>query len=215
VSVYAGPIAATHSGNPHIEKTGIAAVDIQVAAVLELARQDSELFVHGFGVGKLAERLALALGLTSSYATRIRLAGLLHDIGKLAVPRSVLSKAGALTSRERRVIERHPAIGAAVVQLAGLVDEASWIRHHHERMDGLGYPDRLVANEIPLPSRIILVADAFDALTSDRPYRPAQAPAEAFAEIAAHGGSQFDPCCVSALKRLLAGDPGTPIEPDY
>jgi putative nucleotidyltransferase with HDIG domain len=174
-----------------------------VVTVLDLARRDSELFLHGVGVAKLAERVALGLGIDEPYASRIRLAGVLHDIGKLAVPRAILDKTGPLTASERRVIERHPAIGASMVELAGLRAEARWIRHHHERMDGLGYPDRLAGQEIPLPSRIILVADSFDALTSDRPYRAAQTPRDALAELEAHSGRQFDPACVAALERAL------------
>jgi putative nucleotidyltransferase with HDIG domain len=177
----------------------------EVLALLELVRHDSDLFVHGLNVGKLAERMALALGLEERYATRIRLAGALHDIGKLAVPRSVLEKPGPLTARERHVIERHPVVGAAILQLAGLRREARWIRHHHERMDGQGYPDGLVAYEIPLPSRIILAADAFDALTTDRPYRQARRKDEALAELAAHSGSQFDPACIAALIEAAQG----------
>jgi HD-GYP domain-containing protein (c-di-GMP phosphodiesterase class II) len=171
-------------------------------ALLELVRHDSELFVHGFQVGKLAERIGLALGLEPAYANRIRVAGQLHDIGKLAVPRWLLTKPGALTLAERRVIERHPAIGASILQVAGLRREARWVRHHHERMDGLGYPDRLRAYEIPLPSRIILAADAYDALTSDRPYRAARPADEALNELATHCGSQFDPRCIAALVKV-------------
>jgi HD-GYP domain-containing protein (c-di-GMP phosphodiesterase class II) len=178
-------LEARDAGHAVAGQTRISGCDGQVAAVLELARQDPELFLHGLSVGRLAEGIALALGLTRPYAARIRLAGTLHDIGKLAVPRSLLSKPGPLTDAERRVIERHPLIGAAVVQLAGLRLEARWIRHHHERMDGLGYPDRLAGHEIPLPSRVILVADAFDVLTSGRPYRPAQTPGDALAELQA------------------------------
>lgn len=173
-----------------------------VFALLELVRHDSDLFVHGFKVGKLAERIAVALGLGDGYATRIRLAGELHDIGKLAIPRAVLTKPGPLTGGERRAIERHPVVGAAILQLAGLPRHARWVRHHHERMDGRGYPDGLAAHEIPLPSRIILAADAFDALTSDRPYRRAQSSNEALAELAAHSGSQFDPACIAALHKV-------------
>jgi putative nucleotidyltransferase with HDIG domain len=182
--------------------SAVAAPRADVLALLELVRHDSALFVHGLNVGNLAERMALALGLTNGYASRIRLAGQLHDIGKLAVPRSVLAKSGALTDGERRVIERHPVIGAAILQLAGLPSHARWIRHHHERMDGRGYPDRLAAYEIPLPSRIILAADAFDALTSDRPYRQAHSRDEALAELAAHSGSQFDPACIAVLLKV-------------
>jgi putative nucleotidyltransferase with HDIG domain len=174
----------------------------EVVALLELARHDSDLFVHGLQVGKLAERMALALGIADGQATRIRLAGVLHDIGKLAVPRSVLTKPGPLSDADRRVIQRHPTIGAAILQLAGLLREARWVRCHHERMDGGGYPGGLVGYEIPLPSRIIHAADAFDALTSDRPYRAACSLDEALSELEAHNGSQFDPACIAALTEV-------------
>jgi HD-GYP domain-containing protein (c-di-GMP phosphodiesterase class II) len=187
----------------------------QVAAVLELARRDSELFLHGIGVGKLAERIALAFGVGQSYASRIRLAGVLHDIGKLAVPRAVLNKSGPLTETERRIVERHSSIGASMVQIGGLRAEARWIRHHHERIDGFGYPDRLAGHEIPLPSRIILVADAFDALTSDLPYQAARAPVEALAELVAQSDRQFDSYCVAALERALADGAAEPGSADF
>jgi putative nucleotidyltransferase with HDIG domain len=181
---------------------GIASSRGDVLALLELVRHDSDLFVHGLNVGKLAERIAVALGLPGGYAARIRVAGELHDIGKLAIPRSVLEKPGPLSAGERRAIERHPVVGAAILQLAGMPRQARWVRHHHERMDGRGFPDGLAAHEIPLPSRIILAADAFDALTSDRPYRQAQSRDVALAELAVHSGSQFDPACIAALIKV-------------
>jgi putative nucleotidyltransferase with HDIG domain len=202
--------AGAPDAGPSVRLSSVTDSATQAAAVLELARRDSDLFLHGLAVGKLAESLALALGLPRPYAGRIRLAGVLHDIGKLAVPRAMLNKPGPLTVAERRVIERHPVIGAAVVKLAGLHMEARWIRHHHERMDGLGYPDRLWADEIPLPSRIILVADAFDVLTFGRPYRPASTTEEALAELGAHNGAQFDPECVAMLQRLVASNVAGP-----
>jgi putative nucleotidyltransferase with HDIG domain len=203
------PARALHA-DPAVRLTSVADSSAHIAAVLELARRDSDLFLHGLAVGKLAEGIALALGLPRPYAGRIRLAGVLHDIGKLAVPQALLSKTGALSHGERRVIERHSVIGAAVVQLAGLHREARWIRHHHERMDGLGYPDRLSANDIPLPSRIILVADAFDVLTFGRPYRSASTTEEALAELGAHSGTQFDPECVATLQQLVASNVAGP-----
>ena len=174
-----------------------------------LARREPEIFVHGRSVGRLAERIALALGLPPSQASRIRLAGVLHDIGKLAVPADLLRKPGALEEHERRLIERHSSVGASMAHLAGLERESRWIRHHHERIDGGGYPDGLEGEQIPLPSRIILVADAFDALTHPRPYRHALAPGAALAELAAHAGRQFDQDCVETLAGLLAIDPVT------
>jgi HD-GYP domain-containing protein (c-di-GMP phosphodiesterase class II) len=97
----------------------------------------------------------------------------------------------------------HPDLGAHIVSAAELYEEAEWILHHHERLDGHGYPDGLGGVEVPLESRIIMVADAFEAMTSDRPYRPRRPVEEALAELDRHAGTQFDPACVSALQRVL------------
>jgi HD-GYP domain-containing protein (c-di-GMP phosphodiesterase class II) len=180
--------------------------DCEPGRLLDLARRDSEVFIHGRNVGEVAQRIGVALGMPHALASRIRLAGLLHDIGKVALPNSVYKQATPLTPDEVVIVQRHPAIGESIVRLAGLDAEARWIRHHHERIDGFGYPDGLRGEEIPLASRVILVADALDAMTVGRPYRPARSDEEAFWELEAHAGSQFDADCVSALASVLAGD---------
>jgi HD-GYP domain-containing protein (c-di-GMP phosphodiesterase class II) len=110
-----------------------------------------------------------------------------------------------LSAPERRVVEGHAAVGSVLLVQEGLLSEASIVRHHHERWDGAGYPDRLCGREIPLESRIILVADTFDAMTSDRPYRAALSHEDALEEIRLAAGSQLDPACVAVALEVLGG----------
>jgi ribonuclease P protein subunit RPR2 len=128
---------------------------------------------------------------------------LLHDIGKVGIPDVILQKAGPLTPGERRVMEQHTTLGAQILGGVGLLDGhgIDVVRHHHERWDGNGYPDRLAGERIPLPARIFAVADALDAMTSDRPYRPAGTWQQAVAEIERCAGSQFEPAIVEAFVR--------------
>ena len=133
----------------------------------------------------------------------MRLAGLLHDVGKIGVPDAILNKPAGLTDEEYAVMKRHSLLGCDIVRAADMPVEASWVRHHHERFDGRGYPDGLAGTDIPLESRIILVADAFEAMTSDRLYRKAPGEEVAVAELRKHAGTQFDPEVVAALCRVL------------
>jgi putative nucleotidyltransferase with HDIG domain len=157
--------------------------------------------------GKHAERVAayaLALGeaLDQHWAgsPEIEFGFLLHDIGKVAIPDSILHKPEPLTQQERDLIKQHPVIGWEIVKQVDFLGAASdVVRHHHERWDGDGYPDRLKAEDIPLTARVFAVADTLDALTTDRPYRPASPFTEARELIVAERGSQFDPQCVDAL----------------
>ena len=129
---------------------------------------------HSERVGAWSRRIAMGLGLPSAEVEAIAQAGLLHDIGKIGVPEAILRKHGALDEREWALMRRHPVIGAQIVApFECLQDAAIVIRHHHERCDGGGYPDGLAGDAIPLGARIVAVADIFDALTSDRPYRVA------------------------------------------
>ena len=143
------------------------------------------------------------LGLEPEDVAQVRLAGLLHDVGKIGVPDAILNKPAKLTDEEYQVMQGHSLLGHDIVAAAELRTEALWIRHHHERLDGRGYPDGLRGEEIPVASRIILVADAFEAMISDRPYRKAPGKDHALAELRAHAGSQFDPRIVQALCRVL------------
>ncbi len=195
--------------SPELELAMPVAAD-RVRAVAEaLARavdaKDSYTRSHCQMVSDVAARIAIELGLAAEHVERVRLAGLLHDVGKIGVADSILHKPGALTRDEMDIMELHSTLGERIVQGAGLDEIARWIRHHHERIDGAGYPDGLSGAQIPIESRIVLVADAFEAMTADRPYRSGQSIEWALEELRANAGAQFDEDCVAAAERLLAG----------
>jgi diguanylate cyclase (GGDEF)-like protein len=159
---------------------------------------------HCQTVSQLCGLIGAELGLDTGRLTRLRLAGLLHDVGKIGVPDAILNKPAKLTEDEYEQMKRHALLGYDIVQAADMGVEARWVRHHHERFDGGGYPDGLRGEEIPLESRVILVADAFEAMTSDRPYRKAPGQSFAILELGRHAGTQFDPAAVEALTRVVA-----------
>ena len=161
---------------------------------------------HSQSVGRLAARLGERLGCDVEQCELIELAGRLHDLGKVAIPEEILEKPAPLAPDERRVLERHPTVGSHMLTSLGLGAVSSWVLHHHERWDGTGYPDALVGELIPLPARILAVADAFDALVSDHVYRGRMSLAEALGELELGAGTQFDPTVVAALVAEL-GDP--------
>ena len=155
----------------------------------------------------MGARVATYLGLSEQDTTTIRIGGYLHDVGKIAIADRILLKPGKLTDEEYREMQRHAEIGASIVQTHEAMTEiARIVRHHHERFDGRGYPDRLVAEEIPLGARIISVADAFSAMTNDRVYRKAIAEDQAWDEIRLNAGTQFDPAIVEIFETLVAAD---------
>jgi diguanylate cyclase (GGDEF)-like protein len=158
---------------------------------------------HSERVSELAARVATRLGLDPEQVELTRLAGSLHDLGKLAIPEEILRKPGALTDSERLVLERHPQIGFRMLDSLGVDPVADLVLHHHERWDGAGYPDGLHADQIPLGARIIFVTDAFDAMTSDRVYRLKRSSRAALAELERCAGSQFDPGIVAAFAEEL------------
>src|SRR5206468_2174397 len=158
---------------------------------------------HSERVSDLAARVATRLGLEPEQVELTRLAGSLHDLGKLAIPEEILRKAGALTDSERLVLERHPQIGFRMLDRLGVDPVADLVLHHHERWDGAGYPDGLSGEGIPLGARIIFVADAYDAMTSDRIYRPRRSKDAALAELRRCAGTQFDPGIVAAFTEEL------------
>ena len=172
--------------------------------VAQLLAADETLVAHGAGVARLAVALGSRLGIASERLVTLCRAALLHDTGKRYVPREVLDKPGPLLAHERQLVEAHAAVGATMLLQAGLHAEAAIVRNHHERWDGTGYPDRLRGDAIPLESRIILVADTFDAMTSDRPYRAAIPPALALAEIERVAGSQLDPSAAALVRDVVA-----------
>jgi diguanylate cyclase (GGDEF)-like protein/putative nucleotidyltransferase with HDIG domain len=158
---------------------------------------------HSERVADLAARIATRLGADREQVELTRLAASLHDLGKLAIPEEILRKPGPLSETERLVLERHPQIGFRMLESLGVDPVADWVLRHHERWDGSGYPDGIGGDEIPLGARIIFVADAYDAMTSDRVYRGRLTDDEAIAELARCSGTQFDPEIVAALAEEL------------
>jgi HD-GYP domain-containing protein (c-di-GMP phosphodiesterase class II) len=173
-----------------------------LAAALEA--KDSYTASHSHSIVANAEAVGRELGLSDSELRALKLGAAFHDIGKLAVPEAILNKRGPLTEEEREIIERHPEAGEMILApVEFLAPVLPLVRHGHERWDGLGYPDGLARQAIPLGARIIFACDAWDAMTSDRPYRAALPVSQARAEMRRAAGTQFDPAVVAALLELL------------
>jgi putative nucleotidyltransferase with HDIG domain len=161
---------------------------------------------HSAAVATYARDIAARMGLDEQQCELANLCGLVHDIGKIGLPAGLLEKPGALTLDERREMQRHSEIGERILANVDTYAEiAAVVRHHHERVDGHGYPDGLSKSEIPLLSRIIAVADAYNAMTSDRPYRDAMPSRVARLRLAQAVETQFDTAVVAAFEAILAG----------
>ncbi len=183
-----------------LEESSLEAVESLNATV---EAKDHYTAGHSFRVQELALALGEELGLGPQSVDALRFGALFHDIGKLAVPDSILTKPGRLTDEEYDVIKRHSADGARIVgKLGRLRPAVAVIQHHHERWDGRGYPDRLVGEAIPIEAAIVGLCDAWDAMTTDRPYQRALSFEEAFAEVRDGRGTQFHPDVVDAFVAL-------------
>jgi putative nucleotidyltransferase with HDIG domain len=161
---------------------------------------------HSERVGVYASKIAREMSFPKEFIERVYIAGLLHDVGKIGVPDHIITKPDRLTDAEYDEIKKHPEIGAKILEpVTFLADVVPCVRHHHEWYDGCdkGYPWRLRGDEIPLPSRVILVADTVEAMTSDRPYRKALPLEVVVRELHAYSGTQFDPVAVKAMLGLL------------
>ena len=159
---------------------------------------------HSFRVSRYAVGIAKIMGLPAEDIKDIELAGILHDIGKIGVPESILWKPGKLTDDEKTIMAQHPVKSAQIIgDLKGLERVRKYVLHHHEFMDGTGYPDGLVGEDIPLASRIVLAADAYDAMITDRPYRKAIGHERALDELRKYSGNQFDSQVVKALLSMV------------
>ena len=176
------------------------------ALVATLEKSDQYTAGHSKAVAIYSRDIAERMGLPPDVQERTYLCGLVHDIGKVGLPASLLLKDGPLTLEERRQMQEHPAIGESILKRVDLyADVALVVRHHHERVDGEGYPDRLRGDEIPLLSKIIAVADAYNAMTSNRSYRDAMPSRVARLRLAQAVESQFDTSAVAAFEAILAG----------
>jgi HD-GYP domain-containing protein (c-di-GMP phosphodiesterase class II) len=163
--------------------------------------EELELTAHGRSVSLIAMQLAEALGFDAHRMRRVGLAGALHDVGKREIDPKILAKRGPLSTEDWEQIRRHPELGERVLRRAGLTDAARWVRWHHERPDGHGYPDGLRQDEIPLEAAILAVADAFDAMITNRCYGEQLNRDQALLELCRCSGRQFDPRVVAAALR--------------
>ncbi|HVL82353.1 MAG TPA: HD domain-containing phosphohydrolase [Actinomycetota bacterium] len=181
-----------------------------------IAARDAATGEHSGRVVRLATAVLQRLDWREAGRVSTEFGFVLHDVGKLGIPDAILLKPGPLTAAERSVMRQHPVLGVQVLERIPVFQEeriTRIVRHHHERWDGRGYPDRLGGRDIPVACRAFAVVDAFDAMTSDRPYRTAVPAEEAIAEIHANSATQFDPEAVAALEDVLAttslgGPPG-------
>jgi diguanylate cyclase (GGDEF)-like protein/putative nucleotidyltransferase with HDIG domain len=196
-------LASIESAEEYARRGPIEAVEALAVALTARDRYTGE---HSEAVIEMSATVARNLGLRDAEVDRIRSAALLHDIGKVAIPDEILHKPGPLTDREWTLMREHPVIGERILSvLPGMSAVARIVRHEHERWDGDGYPDGLAGEDIPLGSRIIIAADTYHAITSDRPYRAARSHADAIEELTRCAGTQFDPNVTAALVGVLYG----------
>ncbi len=166
--------------------------------------KDPYTYGHSRRVAKISVAICNELGMAKKETKLVELAAYLHDIGKIGTPENILHKPGALQPEEFEKIKEHPAKGAAILSnISEFSEIIKWIKHHHEWYDGKGYPDRIAAEHIPIEARIITIADAYDAMTSDRPYRKGMPPLEVIKIMEGFTRSQFDPDILSAFRRLM------------
>jgi diguanylate cyclase (GGDEF)-like protein/putative nucleotidyltransferase with HDIG domain len=178
-----------------------------VAAILDLAEAVDLRFSgtarHSETVGRYSEMMARELGFSAEHIARVKLAGMLHDVGKIGVPDTILQKPAKLTDEEFEMIKRHPGLGAQILEHPLFDDVRVWVGMHHERPDGHGYPLGLAAVDIPIEARILAVADAYEAMTSDRAYRDSLGPEAARMELERCSETQFDPRVINALTAAI------------
>jgi putative nucleotidyltransferase with HDIG domain len=190
-----------------------------IALVATLDARDRYTAGHSAAVAIYARDIARRMSLSEKEQELVHLCGLVHDVGKIGLPAGLLEKPGALSLEERRQMEQHPVIGERILRnVDDYAEIAAIVRHHHERVDGNGYPDRLENEDIPLLARIIAVADAYNAMTSDRPYRDAMPSRVARLRLAQAVDSQFDTAVVAAFEAILTSeseDYRTATDPEF
>jgi putative nucleotidyltransferase with HDIG domain len=179
------------------------------AVILALEEKDPYTHGHSLRVAEYSLLLAKEIGLNETEVREVELSALFHDIGKIGIPDSILSKPSRLTRAEFEIMKSHPVRSAKIIEkISALRNLVPGIKHHHERMDGLGYPDGLKGEEVPFYARIILIADTFDAMTSTRPYRLALSKEVALKELLSCSGTQFDSKMVEAFIKAVSKERG-------
>jgi two-component system, cell cycle response regulator len=202
---------AGRSGHRRSARAGFG-TDVKDALLQLLTAQSESLVAHLAQVAELATSTAIILGLSPADVRLTRLGAELHDVGKVGIPASILDKAGPLDAEERWFMQRHSEIGERIVAATpALQSIAPIVRAVHERPDGKGYPDGITLEQIPIPSRVIAVVDAFDAMTHDRPYQGAMPAQRALSELRHHAGTQFDPAVVEAFAGAIANLQAVPL----
>lgn len=192
------------AAGPSIPETDCSLSHLVAELVAQVDEMDPAQAGHSLRVSALSTMLGSSIGMEARELRALRISALLHDVGKILVPAEVLRSPEPLTAVQSSTIRRHAVYGGSILRrIPALAFAAPVARWHHERWDGLGYPDGLFGNAIPLHARIVAVADALDAMTSVRPYRQAITLHEAFAELEAQSGAQFDPLVVSAVGPLV------------
>jgi len=190
--------------NPNGKSEGIG-VDVTASLLTMLGERDHATCSHSRATAEWARRIAIAMKLDTETVAFVEMCAVLHDIGKISTPDRILFKPGSLTADEWEIMREHSAAGARILeQIPGLAKCAPIVRAHHERYDGLGYPDALAGIDIPFEARLVSVADAFHAMISDRPYRKATAPRQALEILAEGRGTQWDPDVVDAMLSLFS-----------
>ncbi len=192
-----------------IDENYIKTLNLQTIQSLALAVEAKDPYTKGHSerVGEISEHLATMMGLSAADIERVRIAGILHDIGKIGVSENLLLKNTKLDKIEFESIKRHPVEGQNILKpLNFLNDIIPAVYHHHERYDGSGYPDGLAGDSIPYWARIVQVADAYDAMTSDRPYRAAYSKSQAISEISRCAGTQLDPNVSHTMLKILENE---------
>ncbi|HEY6007538.1 MAG TPA: HD domain-containing phosphohydrolase, partial [Geobacteraceae bacterium] len=199
-----GEIAATIKKAQLYERIKKLYMNTVEALASAIDAKDPYTYGHSRRVAQISEAICRELGMPGEEIQSIELAALLHDIGKIGTPEHILRKPGRLRPEEMEIIKEHPLQGANILSTIDELQEVkAWIMHHHERYDGRGYPDKSTAEDIPLPARIISIADSYDAMTSDRPYRKGMNPTKVIDIMDDLSGSQFDPDVFKAFKSVF------------